>query len=89
MLKFYHAVFICSKRPVKYVVTKCFSIAIYVKPKLVQFGGLSTTLYNYTEQPKFDPTRVRTHGIQIMTVHFMPMRRPFWYEFLPLTLNKP
>ena len=24
---------------------------------------------------KFDPTRVRTHDLQIMTVHFMSLRR--------------
>ena len=34
--------------------------------------------YNFdrnTTRPKFDPTRVHTHVLQIMTIHFMLMRR--------------
>ena len=35
----------------------------------------STTWDRSTTQPKFDPTRVRTYDLQIMTVHFMSLRR--------------
>ena len=36
----------------------------------------STTWDRSTTHPKFDPTGVRTHDFQIMTVHFMSLRRP-------------
>ena len=35
----------------------------------------STTWDRTTTHPKFDPTGVRTHDLQIMTVHFMSLRR--------------
>ena len=35
----------------------------------------STTWDRSTTHPKFDPTGIRTHDLQIMTVHFMSLRR--------------
>ena len=35
----------------------------------------STTWDRSTTHFKFDPTGVRTHDLQIMTVHFMSLRR--------------
>ena len=37
--------------------------------------GSSMTLGRITTHPKFDPTGDRTHDLQIMTVHFMSLRR--------------
>ena len=40
--------------------------------------------------PKFDLTRVRTHGLQIMTVYFMSLRRlllPLGHQWLQMTSN--
>ena len=37
--------------------------------------SLSTTWDRSTMHSKFDPTGVRTHDLQIMTVHFMSLRR--------------
>ena len=37
--------------------------------------GSSTTLDRNTMHPKFDLTGVQTHDLQIMTVHFMSLRR--------------
>ena len=37
--------------------------------------GSSMTLDRSTTHPKFDPTGVRTHDLQIMTVYFMSLRR--------------
>ena len=35
----------------------------------------STTYDRSTMHPKLDPTGVQTHDLQIMTVHFMSLRR--------------
>ena len=37
--------------------------------------SLSTTWDRSTTHPKFDLTGVQTHDLQIMTVHFMSLRR--------------
>ena len=41
----------------------------------VYFFGSSPTQCRSTTHPKFDPMGVRTHDLQIMTVHFMSLRR--------------
>ena len=41
---------------------------------MLMFGS-STTWDRSTMHPKFDTTGVRTHDLQIMTVHFMSLRR--------------
>ena len=45
-------------------------------PVSVGMFNSSTTWDRSTTHPKFDPTGVRTHDFQIMTVHSMSLRRP-------------
>ena len=39
------------------------------------FFGSNTNWDRSTTHPKFEPTGVRSHDLQIMTVHFMSLRR--------------
>ena len=52
------------------------SITLYDCLSAVQLNmfGSSTTWDRSTMHPKFDPIGVRTHDLQIMTVHFMSVR---------------
>ena len=44
-------------------------------PEVYYIFGSSTTQDRSTMHPKFDPTGVQTHDLQIMTVHFTSLRR--------------
>ena len=49
--------------------------AVILAPAKKNMFNSSTTWDRSTTHPKFDPTRVRSHDLQIMTVHFMSLRR--------------
>ena len=44
-----------------------------IRKKYHNMFGSSTTWDRSTTHPKFDPTGIRTHDLQIMTVHFMSL----------------
>ena len=42
---------------------------------LIVYFWIQYNLDKSTTHPKFDPTGIQTHDLQIMTVHFMSLRR--------------
>ena len=56
------------------------SIELYIKllckvMEVIFIFGSCTTYDRSTRHPKFNPNRIRIHDLQIMTVHFMSLRR--------------
>ena len=57
-------------------ITVCEIVVCRSNDILKNIVGSSTTYRDRsTTHPKFDPTEVQTHDLQIMTIHFMSLRR--------------